>query len=111
MIRSGNALPTRHFEQAVPFFARQLQVPSPGCLANACRIGAANDGNYSRRMFQEPRQSDDAATASAPLRDDVQFGDDRRGPVNFLRWQQMSRAAAQLAAGQRTPRERGDLIG
>src|SRR6476660_9275810 len=43
--------------------------------------------------------------------DDVQFGDDGRGAIDFLRWQQTSRAAAELAPGQRTPGQRSNVIG
>src|SRR6267143_4447489 len=109
--QSGDSLAAGHLEQAIPFFAGQLQVRGPGGLANAFGIGAADDRNYSRRMFEEPCEGDDAASRTAALRDQVQFRHDRRWPIDFLRWQQAARAAAQLAASQRTPGEWRDVIG
>src|SRR3989441_10576532 len=101
--RSGHTFPARDLQQPIPFFTCQLQVGSFRSLANAFWIGAADDRNYSRRMFEEPCEGNDAASRTAALRDHVQFRHDRRWPIDFLRRQQMARAATELAASQRTP--------
>src|SRR6266436_125939 len=98
MIGSGDTLAARYFQQPIPLLARQLQIRSFGCFPNAFGIGAADDWNDSGRMFQKPRQGNDGATAPPPLCNYVQFGNHGRRPINFLRRQQMPRAAAELTA-------------
>src|SRR5438874_275111 len=61
-------------------------------------------------MFQEPCERDGRAGEAAAFGDGVEFGNDRRGPINFLPGKQAARAAAELAAGERTPGQRSDFV-
>src|ERR1043166_1572552 len=82
--RLRDTMTTGGFQQAIPFFTRELHLCSSGGVANACRVCGTDNGNDFCRMLQEPGESYCRACRTFLLCQGIEFRDDSFRSIGLL---------------------------